>query len=65
MLISRQGVGGGRAQTHYLWGECRTGSWMTISATPVAALNVSPGAKHQTTFRRPGASAMIDKEVAV
>jgi hypothetical protein len=65
MLMSRQGVGGGRAHTHCPWGECRTGSCIAIPGNLTAAVLAVSGIGCQTTFRGPGASAKIDKEVAL
>ena len=65
MLTSRQGVGGGRAHTHDPRGECRIGSWVAIPGFRIAEPLASSGVGRKTTLRWPGASAMIDKEVAV
>ena len=64
MLISRQGVGGGRAHTHCPWGECRPGSWTVISGSLTRGLFLSPGIRCRTTLSSPGASAEINREVA-
>ena len=64
MLISRQGVGGGRAHTQCLWGECRPGSWTAISGSLTRGLFLSPGIRCRTTLSSPGASAEINREVA-
>lgn len=65
MLMSRQGVGGGRAHTQHRRGACRAGSWIMMFRPPRGGVFPRPGAGGHTTFCHPGAWAEIDKEVAV
>jgi len=64
MLISRQGVGGDRAQSHDTGGRKRTGPCIVISGDLSGGAFFFPGFRCETTFDIPDRVAEIDKEVA-
>jgi len=64
MLISRQGVGGNRAQTHRFQLGGRTDSLIVIAGRLSRGALSSPGTRCKTAFDPSGTPAEIDKEVA-
>ncbi len=64
MLISRQGVGGDRAQSHGLYGRKRTCPCVVISGDLSGGAFSFPGFRCRTTFDIPNTVVEIDKEVA-